>query len=52
MIEEMITGNLENEFIFYIVGSMNDFVQFLSKYKIEQLYSDTSDLNETLLEYF
>jgi ABC-2 type transport system ATP-binding protein len=42
----------ENEFIFYISGSMNDFVQFLSKYKIEQLYSDTSDLNETLLEYF
>lgn len=42
----------EDEFIFYIAGSMNDFVQFLSKYKIEQLYSDTSDLNETLLEYF
>jgi ABC-2 type transport system ATP-binding protein len=37
---------------FYISGDINDFIKFISNYKIKEIETESSNLSETLLEYF
>ena len=42
----------ENEIKFYISGDINDFIKFISNYKIKEIETESANLSETLLEYF
>jgi len=41
-----------NEIKFFISSDINQFVKFISNYKIKELETESSNLSETLLEYF
>jgi ABC-2 type transport system ATP-binding protein len=41
-----------NEIKFFISSDINQFIKFISNYKIKELETESSNLSETLLEYF
>ncbi|MDG2101028.1 MAG: ABC transporter ATP-binding protein [Dehalococcoidia bacterium] len=42
----------ENEIKFYISGDINEFIKFISNFSIKEIETESSNLSETLLEYF